>query len=80
MTFLLMRFLSQKPREEEIPAIRARTAIAHKKKTSSCVSEEAVGLPMTETQKEETHSRFLHRVVCHETSYISSDDRFAVAN
>lgn len=80
MTFLLMRFLSQKPREEEIPAIRARTAIRHKKKASLCISQEAVGIALTEIRREETHCVPLQCIVGFETSYISCDDHFAVAN
>jgi len=53
---------------------------SHKKKPSLCVSHEAVGIALTETQREEAHLRLPPSVVCLETSYISCDDRFAVAN
>ena len=52
----------------------------HKKKTSLHVSTGAVGIALTETQREEGTLAFPHRVVCLETSHISVDDRFAVAN
>ena len=35
---------------------------------------------MRETQKEEAQLRLLHRVRLSESSYVSLDDRFAVAN
>jgi len=53
---------------------------AHKKKPSLCASPEAVGIALTETQREEARLRSLPSVVSLETSYISGDDRFAVAN
>jgi len=48
------------------------------KKSSPCISEEAVGIALIEIQGEEKRYAFtLPGIVYLETSYISSDDRFA---
>ena len=51
--------------------------MAQKKKPSPCISEEAVGMALIEIQREEARLRSLLSIVYLETSYISSDDRFA---
>lgn len=59
---------------------RAHAAIAHKKKASLCISREAVGIALRGNTKRGNALRSLHSAVVHETSHISRDDRFAVAN
>ena len=52
----------------------------HKKKPSLHVSNAALRIALEETQREEGMLAFPHRVVFHEISQVSFDDRFAVAN
>jgi len=63
-----------------LPFSRGTAHNQRQRKTSLCASREAVRIALNETQREEARLRSLHSAVVLETSHISRDDRFAVAN